>query len=306
MGTDTAVMELVRKLFSDINENDESSVLFLDYSRAFNTVNHSILLRKMNMYGFANDVCKWFGNYFENRTQYTKLGTVLSSGVSTKHGVYQGSPLGPLFFIIYINDIVRLTEMSFCNMYADDTVVVSSNNDINLAVRDSMLLFDTMSNWCKANRIKVNAKKTKHMLIAPDKKVGSLDTTVFVQEIATVKNLTYLGVNLDNKLTFEKFLNGTISRVNARLITLARIRKNLDTKTALLIYKQTILPILDYMCIVVNSCTQAKIKILQPLQNRAVKIVEKRTGYISTDDMKNLHVKLKPVMLEERRKMFML
>ena len=90
--------------------------------------------------------------------------------------------------------------------------------------------------------------------------VGSLDTTVFVQEIATVKNLTYLGVNLDNKLTFEKFLNGTISRVNARLIILARIYNNLDKKTDFLIYKQTFLPILDYMCIVVNSCTQAKIK----------------------------------------------
>ena len=73
------------------------------------------------------------------------------------------------------------------------------------------------------------------------------------QDIAIVKNFSYLGVNLDNKLSFEKFINGTISRVNSRLITLARIRKNVDAYTALLIYKQTIMPILDYMCILVNS-----------------------------------------------------
>ena len=83
----------------------------------------------------------------------------------------------------------------------------------------------------------------------------------------------YLGVTIDNKLTFEKFITGTISRVNARLITLARIRKVIDAHTASMIYKQTILPISDYMCFLVNSSTQCKIKKLQPLQNRAEKNV---------------------------------
>ena len=97
-----------------------------------------------------------------------------------------------------------------------------------------------------------------------------------------------------------------ISRVNGRLITLARIRKLLDVKTSLLIYKQTILPILDYVCILVNSSTQRKISKLQPLQNKAVKIIEKCMGYVSTADKKNLHSKLNLKMLQERRKMFML
>ena len=89
-----------------------------------------------------------------------------------------------------------------------------------------------------------------------------------------------------------------------RLITLARIRKNVDAKTALLIYKQTILPILDYMCIVVNASTQSKIKKLQALQNRAICTIEKRTGDISTEDINDLHVKLNLAVLTDRRKRF--
>ena len=73
--------------FSNINLNKTSSILFLDYSRAFNTVNHDILLRKMSMYGFSINVCNWFRDYFSDRTQFTKVGSVLSSGVPIEHGV---------------------------------------------------------------------------------------------------------------------------------------------------------------------------------------------------------------------------
>ena len=157
-----------------------------------------------------------------------------------------------------------------------------------------------------SNRIKVNRRKTKHMILGRDKQVCHRYESILDRDIALVKKITYLGVNLDDKLNFEKFLNETISRVNARLITLARIRKNVDENTALLIFKQTILPILDYMCIVTNSSTQGKIKKLQPLQNRAVRTIEKLTGYVSTQRMNELHAKLNLEMLNDRRKRFML
>ena len=305
-GTDTAVMDLTRELFTNINGNCISSVLFLDYSRAFNTVDHKILLQKMKLYGFSNHVCKWFEGYFSDRLQYTIIDTVLSSGVPIEHGVYQGSPLGPLLFIIYINDIVKLDQTVFCNMYADDTVIVTKDINVEQAIEKSDLMFQKIVKWCAVNDISVNKKKTKHMLIGGPKRARETERVNPSGEIARVENFTYLGVNIDNRLNFEKFINNTVSRVNGRLITLARIRKMLDKRTSLLIYKQTILPILDYVCVVVNSSTQKKRSKLQPLQNKAVRIIEKCKGYISTSDMEKLHDKLHLKMLYVRRKTFML
>ena len=305
-GTDTAVMELVRELFSNINSNNVSSVLFLDYSRAFNTVNHRILLEKMKMYGFSVKVCGWLKDYFSDRLQYTKLGQVLSSGVPITNGVYQGSPLGPLLFIIYINDIVRVNSDVFCNMSADDTVMVNSAKDMNSAVEMSEILLKQIQEWCVLNNIRVNQSKTRHMWTGVTKKGTNAIGKRAMDCITEVENYVYLGVNIDKNLNFEKFVNGTISRVNGRLITLARIRKMLDINTSLIIYKQTILPIIDYVSMLVNSSTQKKIVKLQPLQNRAIRIINKLSGHVSTADMKGHHVRLKLKMLSERRKMFML
>ena len=303
-------MELTRKLFRDINDNNTSSILFLDYSRAFNTVDHGILLRKLSMYGLSTDVCKWFENYFIHRTQITRVGSVLSSGETIEHGVYQGSPLGPLLFIIYINDLVNIMEDTFCNMYADDTVIVSNSASKRDAMEHSWSMFNSINEWCSLNRICVNKKKTKHMLSGKrdyEKSVNDMnDLDIRECGIDTVENFVYLGVNIDNKLCFEKFINGTISRVNGRLITFSKIRKMIDVRTSLAIYKQTILPIIDYMSILINSSTQRKIKKLQPLQNRAIRIIENCYGYISTPVMTELHVKHHLKLLKERRRIFML
>ena len=107
-------------------------------------------------------------------------------------------------------------------------------------------------------------------------------------------------------MNFEKFISGTISRVNGRLLSFARIRNMMDVSTSLLIYKQTILPILDYLCIKVNSSTKRKIKKLQPLQNRAIRSILNLSGYISTEEMGCYHERVRLQMLGNRRKMFML
>ena len=124
--------------------------------------------------------------------------------------------------------------------------------------------------------------------------------------IMTVENCTYLGVNIDRKLNFETFISNTVSKARGRLVTLARLRKTLDLYTTLTIYKQTILPILDYCCFLVESSTQNEIKRLQPVQNQSIRIVKKLQGYISTGEMEKLHVELKLKSLSDRRKRFML
>ena len=113
-------------------------------------------------------------------------------------------------------------------------------------------------------------------------------------------------LNIDARLNFEQFINGTVSKVNGRLLSFDRIRNMMDVSTSELIYKQTILPIIDYLSIIVNSSTKRKIKKLQPLQNRAIRIILNLKGYISTEEMNGLHGRVRLEMLENRRKRFML
>ena len=232
---------------------------------------------------------------------------MLSSGVPIEHGIYQGSPLGPLLFIIYINDMAyaSLSRLNiFCNMYADDTVIVKVDICKADAIRGICLAFKQIQEWCVLNNIRVNIRKTKHMLCGPRGVVcesGDLDC---MDGVANVENFVYLGVTIDKNLNFEKFVGATIQKVNGRLITLAKIRKLMDVQTSLLIYKQTILPILDYVSVLVNSSIQRQISNLQPLQNKAVQIIKKITGYISTADMKSMHKDLNLKWLDNRQKFF--
>ena len=152
------------------------------------------------------------------RVQFTRVGTVVSSGISIEHGVYQGSPLGPLLFIICINDIMRMKNSVFCNMYADDTVIVCNDVDVNEAIGKTEIAFKEIQEWCFENKIALNKKKKRHMLVGTGKRKILVADNVL--GVTRVDSFTYLGVNIDYGLNFESFLNGTISRVNGRLITL--------------------------------------------------------------------------------------
>ena len=108
------------------------------------------------------------------------------------------------------------------------------------------------------------------------------------------------------RLSLRNILDSTIAKVNCRLVTFAKVRKFMDKMTSSLVYKQTILPYFDYISLITESCIKRKIKKLQPLQNKAVKIIMGRNNYVSTEDMMLLHKELKLEMLSTRRKRFML
>ena len=173
---------------------------------------------------------------------------------------------------------------------------------------DNQYLLQCVVDWCEMNRIVLNKKKTKHMYIGPRHKIrnDSMNFETMGETIECVNEFKYLGVTLDDKLMFERNVERSINIVNGKLISLARLRKYMDMHTSLLIYKQMILPLLDYMCIIVESATSRVIKKLQPLQNRAVKIVLGINRYVSTEEMKDMHDQLSLVSLAERRKLFML
>ena len=167
--TNLATIELMTKILQ-AKENGEYTVgVFLDLAKAFDTVNHEILLRKLENYGIRGIVLEWFTNYLTNRKQIVKYKFEKSERLTIKCGVPQGSVLGPLLFLIYMNDISRCSEILSVILFADDTNLFYSHKNIDTLNKTVNQELKKIARWLCANKLSLNIKKT-HFIIFKSKK----------------------------------------------------------------------------------------------------------------------------------------
>ena len=277
--TCTAIFELTQYLYNSLDNRKFVSCVFIDYSKAFDTIDHDILCKKLSHYGLGRDVLDWCKDYFAYRKQCVKIENVSSGKKDMKYGVPQGSILGPLFFIIYVNDLLSLFDQKTVQilLYADDTVVYFAHEDPHIACTTVVNALSKIQHWCNQNKLTINTKKTKHMLVAPtsmrelspqiDVKMG--DTT-----LDNVAMYCYLGVIIDNALTFNEFLKGKCDKINLRLYQLIKMRKYITSDIACTIYKQVILPLMDYADFLIGSGPAYYIKQLGNLHEKALRLID--------------------------------
>jgi hypothetical protein len=148
-----------------------NGVVFLDLRKAFDTVDHEILIKKLKIYGVQNIALKWFISYLFDRKQFCKVGSAASSTKNTRFGVPQGSNLGPLLFLLYVNDLPNCLRYSSAEMYADDTNLTACCDDINnlQAILNSNL--NNIHQWIVANKLTLNIGKTEYMIIGTRQKL---------------------------------------------------------------------------------------------------------------------------------------
>ena len=165
-----ALMTLMDRLITSL-ENDEHVIgIFLDFSKAFDTVDHVILLNKLSHYGIRGSALKWFESYLSNRKQYVTYNGISSLTKTVKCGVPQGSILGPLLFLIYINDLCSVCKHTFPILFADDTNLFSSGKEIEALEANINSELSHISTWLKVNKLSLNIKKTHYMIFRKRKK----------------------------------------------------------------------------------------------------------------------------------------
>lgn len=202
----------------------------MDLSKAFDTLDHNILLSKLQYYGINDTALQLFQSYLTKRSQYVELDTVKSALQTITTGVPQGSILGPLLFLIYVNDIVSASNMFTPIMYADDTTLVSilkafgtehmsSSETINMEL-------EKINEWLKLNKLSLNINKTKYMIFRKEQKrvnvpIIQIDGT----NLECVEHFNFLGITFDQHLNWKKHTDFVSSKIAQAIGVLNRVKQ---------------------------------------------------------------------------------
>ncbi len=253
-------------------------MLFLDLAKAFDTVCHDVLLLKLKNLGFRYSSICWFDSYLKQRRQVTTVGDAISSELEIKCGVPQGSILGPLLFICYVNDIGRNCSMTTPFIYADDTALLahgSSKEELEWKLQYDI---DNLKTWFVKNKLSLNCKKTKSMLVCGRRsrlKDEGLDINIDGENVECVSEMKYLGLLVDRHLTFDSHVNMLCSRISSRAGLLWRVRSFIPYELALTLYNSLIHPHLLYGNFILDGCNKYTLDKLKVQQNNAVRAVLK-------------------------------
>ena len=281
--TQTAIHRVLRHVYDAFDQGLSTSCSFVDYKKAFETLDHNILIRKLKIYGFSEHSLAWMKSYLENRKHTVTCNNATSRETTVSYGVPQGSILGPSLFIIYVNDLLyTLLEYPNVNieMYADDTVLYTSDRSPDQACQSNEVIMNRLFNWCNVNKLTINFKKTKHMMIYRNNQYTKEDDPPIIkvnsEPIDNVQTYHYLGIDLDNGLSYDKILNSMFNKANRKLYMLKRIRPYITNHIANLVYKTHVLPMMDYADFLVDSGRMEKIDRLENLQKRGVKLIDNK------------------------------
>ena len=248
--------------------------VFIDFRKAFDCVQHPLLLKKLEGMNIDGSAVEWVKSYLTGRQQRVFANDVYSQNLTVTQGVPQGSVLGPLFYIIYANDLSKIVMNCEIAMYADDTVLYISGNNFEASVKKMQEDIDAISRWCLVNGIMANTDKTKVMVFGsrngleriPEFKIKFGEDT-----LQTVTSYNYLGVTLDNQLNYNLHITKVTNLVTGKLNQFRRMRKFLTTKAALMVYKGMLLPLLEYGDIFLVGASVCNRKRLQILQNKGLR-----------------------------------
>ena len=298
--TTHATLQLVNHINYKMDKNIPTAAIFIDFKKAFDCVNHQTLIDKLETTNFGIDTINWIKDYLSNRQQCVMANNLKSSTKRIKQGVPQGSTLGPLFYIIYANDMPKCIRSNI-SLYADDTVIYHSSRDgthLMLKLQEDM---DRLQQWSYKNKLTINTNKTKMMVFGRKgcrEKLNEVKIRYGNTRIEEVTQYNYLGINLDQTLKYDNHAKAIIQRASDKIRYLKRIRKFITSAAALNIYKNMILPIFEYGDILLVSASATLRKRMQILQNKALKCA---LGLDPTTGSDEVHRLAKLEKLSDRR-----
>lgn len=193
LSTNIAIANFTDRIKRCIDNGIYAGTIFVDFARAFDSIDHNILLIKLERYGITGPALNLLRSFLSNRKQRISINGANSDPITVKCGVPQGSILGPILFLIFINDLPQCLSSSQCILYADDTTIISSHTKLDNLMSDLQTDLNCLNNWSSINKLKINVKKTCFMLFTCPQKQTSIPRSLYIQsqEIKTNSSTTF-------------------------------------------------------------------------------------------------------------------
>ena len=259
-----------------IDKGDIVGSIFIDFRKAFDLVDHKTLIRKLSTYKCSQSSLQLFISYLESRQQTIDYGHGTSLLSFIKSGVPQGSILGPLVFLLFINDLPLLLKHCFSDFFADDSTIHSSAPSIAKVNKELQAGLKIAVAWSKQNKLPINHDKTTYMVLGTKPKEHDtylLDLNADGNKIEKVPKQKLLGIVIDDHLSWAPHIDYLCSTISSKISLLRHISIYVPQNIQKIFYQSYIQPLLDYGCNTWGNTTAANIERLSKLQKRAARII---------------------------------
>ncbi len=290
--TNMALLDIIDNITQTLDSKAYSLGIFLDLSKAFDTIDHTILLSKLENYGVRGLALNWFKSYLSNRQQSVEINTNISLMQPITCGVPQGSILGPLLFIIYINDITKVSTQMKSILFADDTNLLLNDSDLTRLILKANAELQKITNWLKINKLSLNIKKTHYIIFHFRQRriTDSLKIVIDNCEVERVKFTKFLGVILHENLTWTNHVSNLANKIHKGIGILKALQPKLPISSLHMLYNTLVYPYLQYCNIAWASQYNTLVERIFILQKKALRIVCKKPWGAHTQQLfKSLH-----------------
>ena len=284
-----ALINFTKNLYSQLDQSNHVLSIFVDFCKAFDTVPHDVLLKKLEFYGIRGNLNRWFQDYLSDRTQQTLVNANLSNFKSISFGVPQGSVLGPLLFLLFINDLPQFSDVLTTILFADDA-------NLSLSGRDPKVLIATANNelikfyyWCLSNRLSINTIKTYFILFSNRSPIELppliIKSNYTFDVIKRAYDIKFLGVFFDQNLTFKRHINYISNRLASLSSLFYRVKDIMPEYVLKIMYYAHVHSILNYCNVIWANTYPTHLTPLIRIQKRIVRNIARAEFLAHTEPL---------------------
>ena len=281
LSTELAILDLVQYINSNIEAKLFTIGIFIDLQKAFDSLDHRILIMKLENYGIRGIALQWFSSYLSERDHFVSIESTSSDLQPMKSGVPQGSILGPLLFNIFLNDLVKASAISRYVLYADDTTVLLHDSCIDRLMKNADIEINKINYWLLCNNLKLNLKKTCYIIFGPKISTNLCKTFLTIDNIIIdrVDSTKYLGIIISSNLSWFEHITYITKKISKNIGIISKLKHKFTSNIIKTLYYSLIFPYITYCVSIWGNSPKYHLALITKCQNYYIRVLFNLSKY---------------------------